>query len=626
MRRLSLVFFGVVLILALIGSALFFLAASYAHRVLAGVHVGDVALGGLDRQALVHVLRERVEEMNDRGIFVEIQSAEGSHTMVIQPVVITEETTQELIHVDIDAAADALLSYGKRGDALDDMFTFLRVWATHPSTSLAGVVIDTEHLRAAIEGRMTSDEVPVHDASILIQSIDPLLYEIHDGTPGISYAYDEAVNDIISQWNQLQSPKIFLRGERQEPQVTKRDVERIIHRIGPFFHHGTLTLSFVRDTGAKAKEWTISSSMISTWVYPEKTLRGELIFGLQPEKLRAFLDTIIKPVIDKQPKDAKFRVDEQGRVIEFSGSSVGMVMDSEGTMRAIQDIMTARTQHDGDVPSIIPIVVSYVEPTITTGEANHLGITEILGVGTSNFSGSPVNRIKNIRHAVERLNGVLVKPGEIFSTLAHVGPFEETDGYVPELVIKGDALQPEIGGGLCQVGTTLFRMAMNSGMPITTRRNHSLVVSYYGDPRNGNPGTDATIYDPAPDFRFENDTQSHVLIEADMSTTTGDMFFTLWGTNDGRSASYTAPIVSKWISAPEKKVVETTKLPPGETKCQKAFRGAEASFVYGRMLPTGEYIERVFESYYRPLPETCLVGVLDTNTSSTTPEVPGLAG
>ena len=76
---------------------------------------------------------------------------------------------------------------------------------------------------------------------------------------------------------------------------------------------------------------------------------------------------------------------------------------------------------------------------------------------------------------------------------------------MPESVIKGNELKDEVGGGMCQIGTTLFRMAMNSGMQITQRANHSLVVSYYADPVNGNPGTDATLYEPILDLKFELD-------------------------------------------------------------------------------------------------------------------------
>jgi vancomycin resistance protein YoaR len=232
--------------------------------------------------------------------------------------------------------------------------------------------------------------------------------------------------------------------------------------------------------------------------------------------------------------------------------------------------------------------------------------------------------VRNIRHAVKKLNGVLVKPNETFSTLLATGPFTIEDGYVSELVIKGDSLKPEVGGGLCQIGSTLFRMAMNAGMSIVERRSHSLVVHYYSDPRNGNPGTDATIYDPAPDFKFHNDTGHHVLIQTAMNEATGDLAFTLWGATDGRTASYTAPIVTRWIPHGVTKTVETTKLAPGEKKCQKAFNGAETTFTYTRILADGTEEKRNFGSYYRPLPEICLLGVAAVTTSSTVESVEGV--
>ena len=68
---------------------------------------------------------------------------------------------------------------------------------------------------------------------------------------------------------------------------------------------------------------------------------------------------------------------------------------------------------------------------------------------------------------------------------------------------------------MCQIGTTLFRMSMNSGMPIVQRVNHSLVVSYYADPVNGNPGTDATVYVPYVDFKFNNDTGNYLLLQTE---------------------------------------------------------------------------------------------------------------
>ena len=184
------------------------------------------------------------------------------------------------------------------------------------------------------------------------------------------------------------------------------------------------------------------------------------------------------------------------------------------------------------------------------------------------------------------------------------------NGYLPEQVIKGREIKPEIGGGMCQIGTTLFRMAMNSGMDVTQRRNHSLVVSYYADPVNGNPGTDATLYEPDLDLKFINDTGRHLLLQTDIDYKKQQLVFTLWGNPDGRSGSYTHPLVSRWIPAGDQEqiLVDDGALKPGEKKCQTAFRGAVASFTYTRVTPQGEKIERGFDSYYRPLPKICLVG------------------
>jgi vancomycin resistance protein YoaR len=170
---------------------------------------------------------------------------------------------------------------------------------------------------------------------------------------------------------------------------------------------------------------------------------------------------------------------------------------------------------------------------------------------------------------------------------------------------------------MCQIGTTLFRMAMNSAMPITERRNHSLVVGYYADPVNGNPGTDATLYEPILDFKFLNDTGSYLLFQTEIDYKRQQLTFTLWGRPDGRKGWYTHPTVSRWIPAgaplPD---IESAELKPGERKCQNAFRGAVASFVYSRITSSSEKIDRTFESYYRPLPKICVVGKTVSSTAA----------
>jgi len=188
-----------------------------------------------------------------------------------------------------------------------------------------------------------------------------------------------------------------------------------------------------------------------------------------------------------------------------------------------------------------------------------------------------------------------------------LGEIDGTTGYLQELVIKGNQTIPEYGGGLCQIGTTSFRAALASGMPVTARQNHSYVVSYYND-ENGLPGTDATIYDPAPDFRFLNDTGNYVLFQTRIEG--NDLYFELWGTDDGRVAAQTKPVVWNRVAPPPTKYVDTTDIPPGTEKCtESAHAGIDAAFTYTVTYPDGEKKEETFQSHYRPWQAVCLRGV-----------------
>ena len=252
---------------------------------------------------------------------------------------------------------------------------------------------------------------------------------------------------------------------------------------------------------------------------------------------------------------------------------------------------------------------------------NDLGIKEIIGTGHSSFRGSPKNRRHNIRTGAEAVNGTLIKPGEEFSLIKTLGEINKETGYLPELVIKDNKTIPEYGGGLCQIGTTLFRATIASGLPVTQRRNHSYRVSYY-EPA----GTDATIYDPWPDYRFINDTKKHILIQYRIEG--DDLYFDFWGTKDGRIATSTYPTIYN-ITRPEaEKIIETLDLKPGEKKCtEHAHNGADAYFdykvEYSKNNPPLDkedekdlIRETRFKSHYSPWREVCLLGVEKLSTST----------
>lgn len=229
-----------------------------------------------------------------------------------------------------------------------------------------------------------------------------------------------------------------------------------------------------------------------------------------------------------EPEDAKM-VMQNNRVVDFSPGKEGLVPDNrKSTLELLLAI-------DKKAPSIaVSGIVRKAQNTLAS--TNTLGINEFLSGGISDFSNSSKNRLANIEAGMQQVRGVIVNPGDTFSFGEYLGDVTAAKGFKPEIVIKAEGLVPELGGGICQVSSTLFRAVMQSGMQITQRRNHAFSVSHYFP-----PGTDATIYTPATDLKFINDTPAHVLIWPYYIDKT-HLAFDLYGTKDDRSVMVDEPI------------------------------------------------------------------------------------
>lgn len=234
--------------------------------------------------------------------------------------------------------------------------------------------------------------------------------------------------------------------------------------------------------------------------------------------------------VNKDPENGKFKV-ENGKVVAFAISSDGIKLDEEKSKETIINYLV-----DRKYSQIINLPFKKIKPEISTDSIDNLGITTLIGQGISNFKGSPKNRIFNINVATSRFNGTLIKPGEEFSFVKILGEVDAEHGYLPELVIKKDKTELEFGGGICQVSTTAFRAAINTGLEITARKNHAYPVAYY------NPqGMDATVYIPYPDLRFINNTPNYILIETKIEET--ELIFNFYGTSDGRKVNVVGPTI-----------------------------------------------------------------------------------
>ena len=608
-RRVGILLAAIVLIAAILFGGLIWQAKAYQDKVAPGVQIGNIAVGGLTREELKNFLNSMNDKLQSSGLRFTFTADGAQKEFSIQPVIVTEDNAIEWIYIDVEKEVERVMNYGRQGGVVIRALAFEQARFSRPVLRLENIFIDKAKLTAEIKERLSEYQTEPLNASVKLLSLSPLRYEITPASTGTIYLQSEAINKLRSAWSELAVSDIEIDQREVKPNILESDVGGIIARLPVVFDSGSITLTYTDRESKKEFEWTVDSQRIVQWLNVQKIGNNSLGFGLEKDKVLDYFETYIAPKINIDSRDAKFRVDESGRVVEFQGSRSGIKLDLTATYGVLNQAMLDRTSHNEGLTKTIALTVKKIEPNVTTGEVNDLGISELLGTGISDFKGSPLNRIKNIKNGAKKLNGVLIKPDGEFSAIKYTEPYTEDGGYLPELVIKGSEIKPEIGGGLCQIGTTLFRMAMNSAMPITARRNHSLVVNYYNDLVNGLPGTDATFYDPAPDFKFKNDTGNYLLIQTEVDEKEQRLYFSLWGTSDGRKGRYDAPEVTKWIEYGPTQYIETTTLPPGQKKCQHAFRGAEANFKYIRDLADGAVEERVFESYYRPLPEICLVGV-----------------
>ena len=255
------------------------------------------------------------------------------------------------------------------------------------------------------------------------------------------------------------------------------------------------------------------------------------VVGINREKLSHWLLETAAADLDVAGENARLAFeDNQVKVTKPSKAGTGVDISA-----AVSEMLFAVATPEPHVR------LNLVEkkPAINEEIIDELGITTLIASGWSDSTNSSGNRIHNINRGFELLSGLVIAPGEEFSTIKSIAPIDGYNGYVPELVITGNKLRPEYGGGLCQVGSTLFRAAMDAGLEITERANHAFEVGHYLAPYP-DFGVEATLYDDHPDLRFINDTGGHILINAYLDDELG-AHVDFYGTDSGRTTTIDGP-------------------------------------------------------------------------------------
>ncbi len=231
-------------------------------------------------------------------------------------------------------------------------------------------------------------------------------------------------------------------------------------------------------------------------------------------------------------------------------------------------------------------------------------LTDVLGECATVFEDWSGSRIANITRAAGRLDGILLKPGEVFSFNQRVSPFDHRGGYEKAPVIVDDQMIDDYGGGVCQVSTTLYGAVILSGLEIVERHAHSRTVKYVS------PGLDATVVEGLMDLRFKNNFSDPVYISSAADLEEGVVRIAVIGKKEENTVYR---IESEVMTIPPETVVSNnTSLAPGRSNVVSEGAPGFDVMIYRVTLKDGveKSRELLSDDYYPPEPRMVEVGPL----------------
>ncbi|HHY79093.1 MAG TPA: hypothetical protein GX516_01790 [Thermoanaerobacter sp.] len=267
-------------------------------------------------------------------------------------------------------------------------------------------------------------------------------------------------------------------------------------------------------------------------------------------KLKEFVDKISQE-IDKEPVNAKIKI--TGGVKQITPDVEGVKVDKEKTLKNLKQLIDELVKGKTEKTEV-EIVAEKVEAKISKS------MLEMINGRISTFSTvfnlQDVNRSGNLAVAARAVNGTLLLPGETFSLNKTLGPRIIENGYKEAPVIVGNKLVPDLGGGVCQIATTLYNAILRADITITERYHHSFPVAYVP------PGQDATISGDVLDLKFKNSTQYPIYIESYIEGNKLVMNIYGYVKNPSRWIDIQSEIVEKY--EPKIKYIDDPTLPQGE--------------------------------------------------------------
>lgn len=578
---------------AIIGVAVLFFSfnLAYENKIFPKTYISGVDFGGMTRAEAQTKLTELIATSNNQKLNYTWE--DKSYNIGLDEMAINYENSR-------NKTIDQLFEVGRRGSCGKIISETFRAIASSNNV-LASFDINNQKLNDYLTNIAKDIDIQEKDATIEIRSDQPVVVPEKIGRKFEQEKNRQIVYETLGGFN-FNTPLAF-------------QVSQVIPKI-----NSTIAQNAIAETLLLMKKHLVMNGANKTFELKSEDITAMIEFvarpanknivstpqsavtlyvlspEISPTKVGEKVDGIAGEVY-QEPKDPKFQVTD-GKVAAFQVEQTGYELDKT---KAIEQIIQAINNDQSSLD--LPIKVT--EPSLSSDDPDKLGIKDLISEGKTSWRGSPSNRIHNLTLGSSKISGTIVKPGEEFSTVKTIAPIDAASGFLPELVIKNSTqVTPEIGGGLCQVSTTLFRAVLNAGLKITDRSPHSFRVSYYEPP----VGMDATIYDPAPDFKFVNNMSTPILIWAIAGN--NSLSFQIYGTKDNRKVEISDPVLFDYTSPGEAVYSQSDTMAAGAIRqTERATSGVSASFKYKVTSASGEVLQsETYLSKYVPIPNSFLYG------------------
>ena len=590
------------LAILLIGVSLFFILSVsvagiyqiwYAGRIYPGIAIGNIGVGGMTIEEAAGYLNSHFE-----------LSDSGKATLWYEghPV----EVSPEQIGVSLDwqtSIAEAY-TYGREG-SFGSWFAYMLSGNFSNHNLTPTIIFDQNKAHAVLAQIGAYYDQPPREASLYLNGTQVVT---EAGQVGKELDIPAGLEQINKQITELNLEQIILPISQTNPQILD---------AGPFASaaqeilNRALTLTLSASGEEPAQTWHINAKELAPMLIFEKTTQdGQTV--LSPQLKEEYIDAYLNELgeqIEIETENPRFIFnDETGQLDLMTPGTEGMLIDHVATKATINEALLLGS-------SSAKIVVMREAPQVSdlaTGQ--ELGITELVHSESSYFFGSSEARVQNIETAAGQFHGLLIPPNSTFSMAEAMDEITLDNGYAEALIIYDGQTIEGVGGGVCQVSTTLFRTAFFAGLPITERHPHAYRVSYYektaGNSRDNNlAGLDATVYVPLIDLKFVNDTPYWLLMETYINRSANRLTWKFYSTWDGRTVEWRTSGPTNIEKPEDTKYVENPDLASGETeKVEWEAEGADI-LVNRSVYKDGEiWFEDSFATHYEPWREVIEYG------------------